>query len=956
MKQLIFTSVLLLAFGFVAEAQVLPFRSYSIENGLSESVVNDMMQDSDGYIWIATGYGLNRFDGINFRNYYEEDGLNDNKIQSLYEDSQGNIWIGTESGINIIKKDSIQSVSGLDALNSSSVLEIFEDDNGHFWFATDGDGVWHQDQSGDLIQYTTVHGLVGDRVRDIIEDENGTIWFGTREGLTSLKGGNLRSYTPKQGLADEKVRDLEPDPNGGFWIATRGGLSHYQNGVFKNYTDSDGLVNNRIRSISYNGVGGLWLGTEEGASFFDGEVFTNYTTEHGLSNNIIYSTLFDREHNIWFGTFGGGVNLFMGNSFKNFTIEEGLPNNVITSITGDSQDNYWITTYGGGIVRYNDSGFELFNESDGLVDNKVYTSMVDSRGRLFIGTRWGLSIYDGESFYNFDETELPYRKIRSIEERSTGEEYWMATYGEGVLKYKDGSFELFSEEDGLANNTVLTVEEDDEGNLWFATYGGVSRYSNGKFTNYTIQDGLPNNGVIHILEDRTGTLWVTTFGGIARFQDGSFEAITTQDGLPDEVCYFIIEGQDGIKWIGTNKGVVRFDYPLYRSGSGNKSSAFKLISQDQGLVANEMNAGAGFADSNGDLWFGTVGGVTRYNPSSTPIRDIPPKIHIDDIRVAGESVSQRKNLQIDSDNRNIAIDFIGISFTAPEQVVYEYRLRGSNEEWQRTSQRVARYSALLPGEYTFQVRAQSSNGVWSTETAAVDFQVLAPFWMRWWFIVLLVVAVSGIIYFIYHYYKVRKMVEMERMRVRIASDLHDDVGSSLTEIALQTDFLQTTDLQNEVKDSLSQIGDQSRKIVSSLDDIVWSIDARNDTLGDLTDRMQDYVNNVLPGKEISYQFGDLDMSEKLTVPMKENIYLIFKEAINNIAKHADASKVEVKIQNDNGTFDMYISDNGSGISEHAKRTGHGLRNMKMRADRIDADIEFENSAGFTIHLQGNKKS
>ncbi|MDZ7691229.1 MAG: two-component regulator propeller domain-containing protein [Balneolaceae bacterium] len=952
MKYIISLILLLALVPISAEAQLLPFRSYSIENGLSESVVNDIIQDREGYIWIATGYGLNRFDGIRFTNYYAEDGLNNNKIQSLYQDHRGRIWVGTDAGVNVIQDDSIRAVPDLKPLNSTSILEIFQDSSNEFWFATDGSGIWHRDRLGDLIQYTTIHGLAGDRVRDIIEDEDGTLWFGTREGLTSLEGGNFRTYSTPEGLADEKIRDLELDSSGGFWIATRGGLSQFKEGSFTNYTQEDGLVNNRVRSISTDQNGGLWIGTEDGASHFSEGSFSNYKVEQGLSNNIIYSTLFDREQNIWFGTFGGGVNLFLGENFLNFTIEEGLPNNVITSVTEDQDDNYWITTYGGGIAKYDGSGMEIYNENDGLVDNKVYTSMVDSRGRLFIGTRWGLSILDGDKFYNFDETELPYRKIRSIEERDVGGEYWMATYGEGVLRYRNNEFKLFSEEDGLANNTVLSVEEDNNHNLWFATYGGASRYSDGTFTNFTIQDGLPNNGVLDILKSADGILWFATFGGIARYEDGTFESITVADGLPDEVCYFIIEDKNGIKWIGTNKGVVRFDYEMYSEQSQHNSKAFKLITQAQGIVANEMNAGAGYADKSGNLWFGSVGGLTRYTPDSLFKASVPPKIHIQNISVSGEPVAEKGNLTIGSENRNVTIGFIGISFSAPEQVVYEYRLIGSAEEWQRTTQRFARYSALLPGEYTFKVRAQNNSGLWSSETATFSFTVLAPFWMQWWFILLLIAAVGGIIYFIYHYYKVRKMVEIERMRVRIASDLHDDVGSSLTEIALQTDFLQTSNLDREVKKSLSQIGDQSRKIVSSLDDIVWSIDARNDTLGDLTDRMQDYVNNVLPSKEVRYRFGNLDMDEKLAVSKKENIYLIFKEAINNIAKHADATKVEVELKNDNGTFDLFVRDNGSGIKENARRTGHGLRNMKMRADRINADIEFQNKTGFTVHLHG----
>ncbi|MDX1671805.1 MAG: triple tyrosine motif-containing protein, partial [Balneolaceae bacterium] len=349
--------------------------------------------------------------------------------------------------------------------------------------------------------------------------------------------------------------------------------------------------------------------------------------------------------------------------------------------------------------------------------------------------------------------------------------------------------------------------------------------------------------------------------------------------------------------------------------------------------------------------FGSVGGLTQFDPELDRTNPVAPKVHIQEVWISGESVVDKRSLEVGSDNRNITVGFVGISFTAPEQIVYEYRLRGSGESWQHTRQRSVRYSALLPGDYSFQVRARSNDGVWS-DRASLDFTVLAPFWMQWWFIILVLLVLSGVVAFIYHYYRIKKMVEIERMRVRIASDLHDDVGSSLTEIALQSDFLQTADIREDIKQSLSQIGEQSRKVVNSLDDIVWSIDARNDTLGDLTDRMQDYVNNVLSNKKVSYHFEDLNMSEKLTVPIKENIYLIFKEAVNNIAKHSNADRVDIELSNNNGSFEMIISDNGRG-NKPVKRSGHGLRNMKMRANRIDADINFTNDTGFTVHVQKN---
>jgi ligand-binding sensor domain-containing protein/two-component sensor histidine kinase len=790
----------------------------------------------------------------------------------------------------------------------------------------------------------------GNRVRDILEDNEGVLWFATRNGLTKLEGGNFRTYTTRHGLPDNRLRDLEVT-DGSVWVASRGGLCRVQDeDTFNCYTEEDGLINNRIQSISNDETGNLWLGTEEGGSYFSDGEFTNYSVDDGLVNNIIYATYYDREGNIWFGTFGGGISTFLGNHFKNYTVEQGLSNNVITSITEDNAGNFWIATYGGGISRINNGEITNIRDADGLVDNKVYTVEAGNQNQLLIGTRWGFSIYDGNNFRNFDETDLPSRKIRTILKPENSSEIWLGTYGDGLLRYDNGKFQQLTEEDGLADNTVMSLEETKDGAIWIATYGGVSKLEESSFSNYSIPEGLPNNGVLDILKAESGQLWFATFEGVARFNDGNFEAITLEDGLPDEVCYFIEQDDRDIFWIGTNKGIVRFDYPQYSAERGTgETHAFKLITQDQGLVSNEMNVGASFKDSEGDLWFGSVKGITKFDPSVEKINVAPPKVHLDKVVVSGETIPMKQNIEIGSDNHNIVFEFIGLNFSAPEQVIYSYRLRNFGESWQQTTQRSVRYSALMPGEYIFEVRARNNDAQWSTSTARINLTVLAPFWLQWWFIGLVVLAIIGIVAFIYHFYRVRKMVEIERMRVRIASDLHDDVGSALTEIALQSDFLQTMDVGDSLQESLQQIGTQSRKIVSSLDDIVWSIDARNDTMGDLTDRMQDYVNSVLPNKEVNYHFHG-DIQEKLKVSLKENLYLIFKEAINNIAKHSNAEKVDITLSTNGEGFLMSIKDNGHNSSPERK-SGQGLRNMKMRAKRVGAAINFKNSDGFEVKVE-----
>lgn len=929
------------------EAQMLPFQTYSIEKGLSESVVNDLVQDSEGYLWIGTSYGLNRFDGIQFKNYYTEDGLLDNRISALYKDHDNQLWIGTAAGVNVMQDDSVITLPELEPLSSSSVLSIYQDHFNEYWFATDGQGVWHLDGDKKLTQYREINGLGDDRVRDILEDEEGVLWFATGGGLTKLEDGNFRTFTTRHGLPDNRLRDLSLTEDGQLWIASSEGLCTIEGEEFSCYTEEDGLINNRIQSISAAGNRGLWLGTEEGASFFDGESFTNYSVQEGLANNFIHTTLYDREGNIWFGTLGGGISLFLGNHFRSYTVEEGLPNNVVTSIAQDQAGNHWVATYGGGLSRLNSTGFTTFTANDGLVDSKIYTLKSAENGRLYIGTRWGLSIYENGRFSNFNETDLPYHQIRALHRASQTGNWWLGTLGEGILKYDGTGFQQKTEEDSLANNTVMAIEETSDGSLWFATYGGVSRLQEGIFTNYSIRDGLPNNGVLDILKDKEGNLWFATFGGIAKFKDGRFETITSADGLPDEVCYFIEQDDRGIFWIGTNKGLVRFDYQTFNQASESEEvRSFKLITQAQGLAANEMYPGASFKDQEGNLWFGSVGGLIRFDPSKEVLDEVAPIVHIENISVAGDNIPLSSDFGISSGDHNLVFSYIGINFTAPEQVQYKYRLKNSGEGWQTTPQRQVRYSALIPGEYTFEVMAQNNADHWSTESAQISFTVLAPFWLQWWFIALFFLAVLGIVYFIYHYYRVRKMVDIERMRVQIASDLHDDVGSALTEIALQSDFLQTMEVADSLQESLQQIGSQSRKIVSSLDDIVWSIDARNDTVGDLTDRMQDHVNSVLSERQIQYHFEG-NMQEKLEVSLKENLYLIFKEAINNIAKHSNADKVDITLSTNGSGFLLSVKDDGNS-ARNERKTGQGLRNMNMRAKRIDADITFNNDEGFEV--------
>lgn len=944
-------SLLSLASAF---SQTFPFRTYSIEGGLSESVVHDLIQDRDGYIWLATGFGLNKFDGIEFQHFFEDQGLLSSQTGTVYEARDGRIWVGTIQGAQFVVGDSVYSDPNLKSLEDQSVINIFEDSQGGFWFGTASNGVWHYYGNGEIDVYTMNNGLSGNQVRDITETADGTIWFATRSGLSKLKDGNFESYYMEDGLPENRIRDLEPDPQDPniLWIATRDGLSRFDGQSFTNYTADSGILDARIRDLTWLENGDLWLATEGGVSRLRDGNFINFTTEQGLSAEIIYSAITDREGNIWFGTFGGGASLFLGSYFENFDTDSGLPNNLVTSIVEDASGKLWIGSYGGGLVSYQDGEFDYFYSAQGLPDNRVYHLSTDSKGRTWIGMRDGLSYFQDGELYNLSESEFPYRKVRGVMEADNGD-IWVSTYDEGLIRMMEDGYEQFTIAEGLPNNTVIATVQTDDGAIWAATYGGVVKWDGEEFEIFSLAEGVPNNGVMDIILDQTGTIWVSTFNGVAWYDGVKFVDITDEDGLPGRVCYFIEQDNEGIFWIGTNAGMARLDVQkFYSSVENDKDQAIQILQREQGLIADEANLGAVYEDSNGDLWFGTVDGVSKFTPSEYRGNLVPPRVKLTAFSAGGRDY-EFGSIDLKHDRDFIQIDFAAVNFIAPDLVDYRYRLPGIDPNWQFTSERSAKYPSLPPGDYTFEVQARNSSGVWSYNIEEVKFSINPPYWFTWWFISLIVIGISGVIYLFYRNYQYMKMVDIERMRVRIASDLHDDVGASLTEVALQSDFLQASSLDSEFKNSLTQIGEQCRKIVTSLDDIVWSIDARNDTLGDLTDRMQDYILNVLEplNFQVLYNFEELRMENRIPVPVKENLYLIFKEAINNIAKYSNGNKVDVTMNSNNGAFEFMIHDNGTS-GKGAKKTGQGLRNMQMRAHRMGGNVNISDEDGFKIILTG----
>jgi two-component sensor histidine kinase len=351
--------------------------------------------------------------------------------------------------------------------------------------------------------------------------------------------------------------------------------------------------------------------------------------------------------------------------------------------------------------------------------------------------------------------------------------------------------------------------------------------------------------------------------------------------------------------------------------------------------------------SDGQMIFGAAIGALGFYPDRLKGNLHIPEIHLTDFKIFHESVKLDttiqfiKKIELTYDQNIFSFEFASLNFTNSEKNQYAYKLEGLYDDWIYIgNERVASFTGIEPGEYVFRVKGSNNHGVWNETGTSVMLFVTPPWWATWWFRTIIIITILGIGYSVYRY-RINKFREMERLRIQIASDLHDDIGSTLTKIAVHSELIQTTTEKEKVSTSSKKIGTMSREIITTLSDIVWSIDSRNDTVGDLIDRMRDFLETVFPpgSIHIDFQKKGLHFDQKVEQELRQNIYLIFKEAVNNAAKHSGADEVRISMINGDGKFKMEIADNGTGINEEEKHKGHhGIENMEMRAKRIGGDL------------------
>jgi len=905
------------------------FTNYGAADGLQRSV-RDLLPASDGTYWIATASGLYRFDPGASRQIGPAASNQPSTLSKSVAEARAPKFVFYGPGVNG---------------EAPSVNIVKEDRSGVIWCGTDA-GLYRLDQLQGSWNFSFVDiGLPGGHPDDtmistILEDRRGSLWIGSASGLYRRRpDGGVERFTTQHGLPFNDVRALLEDRDGQLWAGTTLGLCQFlpqsdsrRFEVAHTYTTNDGLANNWITSLVQAADGRLWVGTVGGLSEWapdvkqSGKIFRSYTNAQGLSDKGVQSLAEDADGELWIGTESGGAMKVARNGFATYTEADGLRNTRIASIFEDRSGELCVISSRTGelfIHRFDGRGFTATKPNPSQSINYGWgwnqIAFQDSAGEWWVPTIQGL--------YRFPRTstveELGRVRPKAIYTTKDGlsKEYifrlyedsrgdiWISDNGsnrENLTRWEraTGRFQRYGEGDGLTlQNAPTAFREDRVGDLWIGFYaGGLARYRDGVFKMFSANDGLPEGMIRDLHVDPNGRLWIAASrGGVARLDDPAaehprFVTYTAAQGLASNSATCVTEDRQGRVYIGTPNGVDRLD-----PASGH----VKHYTTADGLANNFVNVA--YRDRQGVLWFGTLQGLSRLLPETESASLAPPSIFINALRIAGEDYSVSPlgqtglvGPELSANQNDLQIDFSSISVSQAASLRYQYKLEGADSDWSSlTAQRSITYARLSPGSYRFLVRAVNPEGVSSAQPAFFSFMILRPIWQRWWFLSLAGLLVIGLAYAI-HRYRVNRLLELERVRTRIATDLHDDIGSSLSQIAILSEVVR----QNVGRDSaavnepLSQITTSSSELMGTMSDIVWAIDPHKDHLSDLTQRMRRFASDVLTARNIDFEFEAPDAQRNLNLgaDVRRQVFLVFKESINNIVRHSACSHVHIEFR------------------------------------------------------------
>ncbi|PIP54346.1 MAG: hypothetical protein COX07_05845 [Bacteroidetes bacterium CG23_combo_of_CG06-09_8_20_14_all_32_9] len=807
------------------------FRIYSIEDGLPQSEVMSLYQDSRGYLWVGTmSGGAASFDGVHFTVFNKKNGLSGNKVYCIFEDKKGILWFGTDEGLTVYDGYKFKNYSVKDGLTSNFIYKIFEDSKGNIWVCTAQKGVniiKNQNRKNFKIDTLTINnGLSGNIVFDIIEDNFSRIWLCTFEGglnVVTEKINHSFYVNPVSPMIIpyQYLLSMGKNKKGNVWFGTfnQGAflVSCPDTETFKIINTANlhhGLAENKIWDIYCDEEGNTWFATDKtGLIRLDvNNHFTHFSEKQGVPSNQILCVFQDNEANIWFGTKGGGLCKYYGDYFANYTDRE-LQSDNIYAIAQSSLNTYWIGTSGKGLVKmtFDDSGNPIiknYTEKDGLLDLCITSLAIDKKGQIWLASQTGgIYSFNGKYFTNYTmEDGLIDNRVNCLFIDSKNR-LWIGTEGGLSIFDEKGFFNISEDKYKLINNEVQVITEAPDGTIWVGTLGGIVKFKNNQMTDFDEKEGLTEKQIKTIVIDNRRNVWLGAFGSGLYLYDSSVKNGKSIRKMADDKIlgssniYSVSFSNDSLLFVGTDKGfkmiVIDKNYKFKRIVNFDKTNGF---------IGIENNLNAILKDSHGNVWFGTAKGLTRFTPSLYKRKNIAPTTHIVGLKLFFESIDWSatadtispwfnlpQNLELSYKNNHLTFLFEGISLTNPQKVKYRYMLEGVEETWSppvNTNEVV--YSGLVPGNYTFKLLSANENGLWNKHPQTFNFVINPPWYLTWW-------AITGgifvIIILVFSYIKYRE-AKLKRDKVL----LEKIVKERTAEVVKQKEIVELQ--KQEITDSI----------------------------------------------------------------------------------------------------------------------------------------------------------
>ncbi len=986
------------------------FEQYTVKDNLSANNVRRLYQDNLGFVWIGTSNGLNRFDGREFRVFKNDPtdslSISDSFVTSISEDSNGNLWIGTLNGLNRFDRQTeifthVFPNESTDKAINQAISSVFVDEDGLIWVGTSAMGLIMLDANGKQLKaYTNEPGnnesIAQNNVLTIKKSHNGNLLLGLGgQGLSIFDketGSFQNFYFGSDGsettFRANVIRDILEDAFGNIWLASYKGLHLFnpETLTYEYFTVENSkslLTENSIHKLAADGEAGFWIATFGGGLLYFDLAKKSFEK---LNNNGLQQTgersffeLLKTGDVLWAGTSSNGLLKmeFPSSSFRHLTAYNwGLKSNYAPTASAWGNNELWTAFKGQGLHVFKppkDFQSEPINfiakeKINAIIGQQNITGLVfDESGVLWLAT-------DRNGLFSIDTTTLNVEHFR---------------FGLG--------------EKELSHMSVSSLAKDLKGNIWIGTAFGLNKWdrATGNISKYLLEDEgsfIPkSNNIRSIFADAQNRLWITTNNELLLFYNNHFTSVglTTSEGKTYQAT-MLIQQEESVFLVGTTTGLIKLkisnenefeveDYSHIENMSKLRITSICKTQNDliwltaqHGLFSLDPNRSelkyfrSGlpyespglnnifYLSDNSQLVMKGQTSLLLFDLSQVSSYSNALPTFLENIKINNEllkgygSLENKKNsmLTFPFGNHVISVDLIALDYYSPNSINYQYRIIGLSPQWIDLGNQYSVSLVGLPsGKYELQMRAFLFDNQ-AAQINSLAFHIKTPFWRTWWFVMLIVLLIMTLVHIIYRYNLIRKL-EIEKLRNKIARDLHDDIGATLTKISIFAEMGLAKKSSAEGDGYLEKISNLGREAVAGLDEIVWVVDVRNDQMGNLFSKIQDYALDILPAKDIRFDFKaeGIEGYESVAGHIRQNLYLICKEAINNMVKHSCGNTLKIVFRKHAKSLSIDISDNGKIDQQTITKTkGNGLSNVRNRAKHLGGKVEISTQNGFAIFI------